>query len=620
MLFDVRVTAFDPQVAVDPVEALMRLFKIDRAFAREVVHRLPRVIKRGVPLDTAKRLCQVLERIGARTEILVSERTDAPAAPEAAREPLDGARTIARDPVPRAPAHQGGTPHSANGRSSGRGLPPPSAAAVAQAPNLQAPGASQAPAGPAALAALVRRSLPQPQGRAEAAASLPMPSLANPALQDDAAAGRPISGVLETRNARALRDQAQARASMPDPGMRDARRQELRVDPRLVDTHSESRPDGVRAPQHFEAEPSSASVRSVLKQAGVDDGTMSGHVSLPMGSWGDSEESRVSAALGRASLPGGSVPDNGQLSQRPSQVALPAPKPSVKEILARRSLAPVERISRVPGDTLSGSTPNPSRQALSMPAFNARGASLGDEIDDLPGVSDQRKKLAILSWTLLILASIASAGLFFVGLAAKVWSRKRRRLLELSELQASALLVGPAQLPDLYNCVKQLAIRFEISPSPRLYVTERTSRKVQSYVQRGGLVIVMDAAFLSSVARYEAGYIVQFALAHEMAAYALGQHGTVRGTLAELWAKIKRGDLLSADALAAKAMSDKNEPVRALASLLCGPELVHLVDLSELERQTTSQEQDAVAHKDASEDATYLLPRIQHLRRAAQTK
>ena len=61
MLFDVRVTAFDPQAAVDPVEALMRLFKIDRAFAREVVHRLPRVIKRGVPLETARRLSQVLE-------------------------------------------------------------------------------------------------------------------------------------------------------------------------------------------------------------------------------------------------------------------------------------------------------------------------------------------------------------------------------------------------------------------------------------------------------------------------------------------------------------------------------------------------------------------------------
>ncbi|HEX6239275.1 MAG TPA: ribosomal protein L7/L12, partial [Polyangiales bacterium] len=74
MLFDVRITAFDPQAAVDPVEALMRLFKIERAFAREVVHRLPRVIKRGVPLETAQRLSQVLERIGARVEVLVSER------------------------------------------------------------------------------------------------------------------------------------------------------------------------------------------------------------------------------------------------------------------------------------------------------------------------------------------------------------------------------------------------------------------------------------------------------------------------------------------------------------------------------------------------------------------
>lgn len=626
----------------------MRLFKIDRTFAREVVHRLPRVIKRGVPLETARRLSQVLERIGARVEILVSERTEDQPAPAPAQEPLDGARTIARDPLqrgrgdvtgsPHGAGQHGGSPHPSLARGAGRGLPPPSAAAVAQAPSLPSQAAPQA--GPAALAALVRRSVPQPQGRAEAAASLPnMVSLPNPAIQEESRNGQPISGVLEARAARALREQAAARASMPDPSVRDPRRaaapqydaraqqQDARkVDPRLVDTHSESRPDGSRPLHHqsFDSEMSSASVRAVLQQAAGEDVGFGGRVSLPMGSWSepDNEESRVSAALGRASLPGGSTPDNAQLSQRPSQVALPAPKPSVKEILARRTLSPPERISRVPGETIPSGAPGaPVRQQLVLPAFNARGPSLGDDIDDLPGVAEQRQKLALLSWTLLLLASIASAGVFFALLAAKVWARKRRRTLALRELQASALLVGPAQLPDLYNCVKQLAIRMEISPSPRLYVAERTPRKLQSFVQNNSLVIVMDAALLSSVARHEAGYIVQFALAHEMAAFALGQHGTVRATLAELWAKIRRGDLLSADALAAKGMADKNEPVRALASLLCGPELAHLVDLAELERQTTSQEQEGLAHRDASEDATFLLSRILHLRRAvAETK
>jgi hypothetical protein len=633
MLFDVRVTAFDPQAAVDPVEALMRLFKIDRAFAREVVHRLPRVIKRGVPLDTARRLSQVLERIGARVEILVSERTEEPPAQvpaPAPQEQLDGARTIARDPVARGPRERGdlagsphnGAPHPSLARGAGRGLPPPSAAAVAQAPNVP----SQAPAqqaGPAALAALVRRSIPQQQGRAEAASLPNMVSLPNPGLQEEAPNGQPISGVLEARSARALREQAASRASLPDPSLRDARRGDGRaalevrkVDPRLVETHSE----GPRPGQAFDSEMSSASLRSVLKQAAADDGALSGRVSLPMGSWSepDNEESRVSAALGRASLPGGSMPDNAQLGQRPSQVSLPAPKPSVKEILSRRTLSPGERISRVPGDTIPSGVPSaPMRQQLALPTFNARGSSLGDDIEDLPEIAEQRRKLALFSWLLLLLASIASAGLFFALLATKVWARKRRRILELRELQASSLLVGPAQLPDLYNCVKQLAIRLEISPSPRLYVAERTPRKVQSFVQNNSLVIVMDAALLSSVARHEAGYIVQFALAHEMAAFALGQHGTVRSTLAELWAKIRKGDLLCADALAAKAMADKNEPARALASLLCGPELAHLVDLAELERQTVSQEQEGLAHRDASEDATFLLPRILHLRRAA---
>jgi hypothetical protein len=651
MLFDVRVTAFDPQVAVDPVEALMRLFKIDRGFAREVVHRLPRVIKRGVPLETARRLSLVLERIGARVEILVSERAEGQAAPGAEAEQ----RAPARDPAPEkqqrersestghASLPQGSgqhapKAHAAMSRSTGRGLPPPSAAAVAQAPTqLSAPVPSQPPShqGQAALAALVRRSLPQnqasreptprPSFAAEASASLASlaASMPNPAIrQEESAAGRPISGVLEARTARALRDQAAARASVPEQGMRASRRQEGR-DPRLVDTHSETRADAPRAAaQMFESEMPSASVRAVLKQALADESALSGRVSLPMGSWSDAaegEDSRVSASLARASLPGSSLPDNAQ--QRPSQVALPAPKPSVKEILSRRTLSPPERISRVPGETLpSGSPGAPTRQQLALPMFNARGGSLSDEIEDLPDVTEQRRRLALISGVLLLLASVASAGLFFALLAAKVWSRKRRRLLELRELQSSALLVGPAQLPDLYNCVKQLAIRMEISPSPRLYVAERPPRRIQSYVQRGGLVIVLDAALLGSVARLEAGYIVQFALAHEMAAYALGQHGTVRDTLAELWAKVRKGDLLSADALAAKAMPDRNEPVRALASLLCGPELAHLVDLGELERQTTSQEQEGLAHRDASEDASFLLPRIQYLRRAAQPK
>jgi hypothetical protein len=657
MLFDVRVTAFDPQVAVDPVEALMRLFKIDRAFAREVVHRLPRVIKRGVPLETARRLSQVLERIGARVEILVSERAEGQPTPASEAE----ARAAAREPTkpreradveargatreqnqapaytgtPQGGAQQGGTPQTGVARATARGLPPLSATAVAQAPG---PAQTQAAAqqGQAALAALVRRSMPQAQpGRegaprasygGEARASLPnqsSASLPNAALQEPAA-GRPISGVLEARTARALREQVAPRASMPEPGMRDGRAQDPRkADPRLAETHSETRADPPRALQQqpFDAEMPSASVRAVLKQA-ADDVALSGRLSLPMGSWSDAaeaEDSRVSPALVRASLPGGSVPENGQ--QRPSQVALPSPKPSVKELLARRTLSPPERISRVPGDTMpSGSPSAPSRQQLALPVFSARGPSLSDDIEDLPGVAEQRRTLALVSWLLLALASLASAGLFFLLLVTKVWASARRRRHELRELQASALMVGPAQLPDLYNCVKQLAIRLEISPSPRLYVAERPPRKVQSYLHNGGLFIVLDAGLLGTACRLDAGYIVQFALAHEMAGYALGQHGTVRRVLAELWAKVRRGDLLSADALAAKAMADRNEPVRALASLLCGAELAHLVDLAELERQTTSQEQEGGLPGDASEHASFLLPRIQVLRRAAQAK
>ncbi|HEX6243059.1 MAG TPA: hypothetical protein VFZ61_19230, partial [Polyangiales bacterium] len=252
---------------------------------------------------------------------------------------------------------------------------------------------------------------------------------------------------------------------------------------------------------------------------------------------------------------------------------------------------------------------------LTLPVFNARGPSLADEVEELPGSPELRRSRWFTSWLLWVLASLVTLGVFGAVTGLYLVTRQRRRAAGLRELAASALLVGQAQLPDLYHCVKQLAIRLELSPSPRLYVAERCPQKVQSFVQRGGLVIVLDAGLLGAAARVNAGYVVQFALAHEIAAFALGQHGFWRRTLASLWASVRRAELLSADALASKLMNDRNEPVRALAAWLCGPELAHLVDLGELERQATSQEQEARVHGDSSEDVLYLLPRIQQLRK-----
>jgi hypothetical protein len=598
MLFDVRVTAFDPQAAVDPVEALMRLFKIERAFAREVVHRLPRVIKRGVPLETAQRLSQVLERIGAQVEILVSERTQvgAPAGADKVRaERADRAEAAASSP-------QTGTPRATLGRVQQQ--PASGGAASAQASVSTATQQAQALA--QAQPAVARRSLPSAVQRADAT-----PSLSHPMMHEDAAP-RTISGVLDARTARALREQvSQARPSLAEPSV---------PDPRFTETRAEGRAAVRAEDQPFDAEMPSASVRALLKSTS-DDG-MVGRLSLPMGSWADAstaEDSRVAAAPQRTSLPQSAPANETQRSGQgsASAVGLPAPKPSVKEILARRSLQsgsqPEGRGSKVPGEI--GAAVVTSSQRLVLPAFTARGPSVADEIEELPGALELLRKRFALTWTLLALASLMTAGLLAVGVVFKLIAQGRRQRVQLRELMASALLVGQSQLTELYNCVKQLAIRLEISPSPRLYVAERCPRKVQSFVQDGSLVIVVDAGLLGSVARLDAGYIVQFALAHEMAAYALGQRRWTRKMLASLWASVRKSDLLSADALAAKLMADRNEPVRALASLLCGPELAHLVDLGELERQTTSQEQEAKLHGDSSEDASYLLPRISHLRK-----
>jgi hypothetical protein len=609
VLFDVRVIAFDPHAAVDPVEALVRLFKIDRSFAREVVHRLPRVIKRGVTLEMAQRLGQVLERIGAQVEILVSERV-----PDQSEGPQPAASLPAGASV-------GGMSRS----TLGKGLPPPSPEALVQQPSNT--NTNMAPA-------LVRRAGPYAAARPEALASLPEPSL-------------------NEEGAAPLRHLANVRASLPQP-----------------------LPS--RRPSAVAQEPATPNVRTPAsaRQALPNESAM-GRLSLPMGTWSDPTEQEdsgvtrasvadaVAAAVVDARVPArapearpsareqraearpapreeeargfGREQTNGrgfgreqtdgrgfgrevtQENERPSMVGGPLAKPSVKEILARRSLsqtgAGVERITR-PGEPSASAVPGARAEPLALPTFSAKGSSIADDVEELPETVSLRRKLTFVTVLIFMIAGVFSAGL----LPLVVWIGRvvkgRQRVRTLRERQASSVLVGQAQLPELYHCVKHLAIRLELSPSPRLYVVERLPTKVQSFTQGGNLVIALDATLLSICARRDAGYVVQFLLAHEMAAHILGQHRGGREFLASTWANLRKHELFSADAVAAKLMADRSEPIRALSALLCGPELAHLIDLNELDRQASNQEQDAArAQASADDDPSYLLPRILHLRR-----
>jgi hypothetical protein len=590
VLFDVRVIAFDPHAAVDPVEALIRLFKIDRTFAREVVHRLPRVIKRGVTLEMAQRLGQVLERIGAQVEILVSER-GADAADSAQR--ASGSLVLARAIL-------------------GKGLPPPSPEALVHEPaNTQT-----APS-------LVPRTRVYGESR-PALASLPEPS-----QQEDGSAP--------------LRQLANVRASLPQPDQRrtastprvEAREPGLEARGRAREAFPEAPATGGRALARNSLpgqEPApgrlsqpgngSAPGRHSLPGNGPAPGRHSlpgngpgpGRLSLPMGSWSDveQEESRVT----RASLPDANAAPF-QDPERPSTAQQGLGKPSVKEILARRSLSQtspgVERITR--GET-NAAAPGARAEPLALPTFAAKGPSIADDIDELPETLSLRRKLSFLTVLIFLGAGVFSAGLLPLAVWISRSVQKRRRARALRERQASSLLVNHAQLAELYHCVKHLAIRMELSPSPRVYVVERLPTKVQSFTQNGGLVIALDAQLLSVCARRDAGYVVQFLLAHEMAAHVLGQHRGGRQLLMALWANLRKHELFSADALAVKLMPDRNDAVRALSAQLCGPELAHLIDLNELDRQASNQEQEAAkAQTSGEEDPSYLLPRILFLRR-----
>jgi hypothetical protein len=630
VLFDVRVIAFDPHAAVDPVEALIRLFKIERAFAREVVHRLPRVIKRGVSLEMAQRLGQVLERIGAQVEILVSER--APDQPE-----VMAPSTASLSNLPRA--------------TLGKGLPPPSPEALVAEPSNNQMGPALVPRArqqtaprPEAFGSLpqpsheedgslplrqlanVRASLPQSQPESRRQANIPrgvdargQSTEARGNAREQATEARGY-GRERTTEARGREQSSEARAPAREPG----------IEPRtMVREPSEQRPvrdsfgeapgtgtngralarnslPGEQAPVRLslpDNEPASS------RQAGH--GPAPGRLSLPMGSWseGDAEESRVT----RASVSGASVSPFSE--ERSSSANLPLAKPSVKELLARRTNPGLERISRV--ETGAPPAPGARAEALALPTFSAKGSSIADDIDELPETVSLRRKLTFVTVLIFIVAGVFSAGLLPLAAWLSRAAAKRRRARTLRQRQASSVLVGHAQLPELYNCVKHLAMRLELSPSPRVYVVDRLPTKVQSFTQRGGLVIALDAQFLAMCARRDAGYALQFLLAHEMAAHVLGQHRGGRQLLMSMWANLCKHELFSADALAVKLMADRNDAVRALSAQLCGPELAHLIDLNELDRQASNQEQEASkAQASADDDPTYLLPRILFLRKA----
>jgi hypothetical protein len=580
VLFDVRVIAFDPHAAVDPVEALIRLFKIERAFAREVVHRLPRVIKRGVTLEMAQRLGQVLERIGAQVEILVSERNaDQSEGGPRSNEPLS---------LPRA--------------TLGKGLPPPSPEALVHEPSNMHPSNTQM--GPA----LVPRARPLAAGRPEALGSLPEPSQ-------------------HEEGAAPLRQLANVRASLPQP---EVRRQGTA--PRAAEARTPAREPGVESrtlvrETGFEAPAANgrALARNSLpnnepalaRPSLTNNEPVRGRLSLPMGNWSEAEqeESRVT----RASLSDAGAAPFGE--ERPSSANLPLGKPSVKEILARRSLSQtspgLERITRGEANA-PAVVPGARAEPLTLPTFSAKGPSIADDIDELPETISLRRKLSFLTVLIFVFAGVFSAGLLPLAIWIGRSAARGRRARTLRERQASSVLVGHAQLPELYHCVKHLAMRLELSPSPRVYVVERLPSKVQSFTQRGGLVIALDAQLLSICARRDAGYVVQFLLAHEMAAHVLGQHRGGRQLLMAMWANLRKHELFSADALAAKLMAERNEPVRALSAQLCGPELAHLIDLNELDRQASNQEGEATkAQATTDDDPSYLLPRILFLRRAA---
>jgi hypothetical protein len=628
MLFDVRVIAFDSPVA-DPVDALVRVFKVERAIAKELVSRLPRVIKRGVPIETAQRFCDVLERMGARTEIVMSpagaKEPEPARAPEPVRapepEPLRGAVQRAAPPRTRQSmpkVHQAlPTPKAALGGALQQG---PANANAHDRARASRPSSTQSSSGS------VMFSLPEPV--TQDGIGLLRPGVGRPAEPPRSSAESPMRARMRGEELGAVR----VRHGLPEP--REPDPLEADIDGLVERALGEAPTRPSRRPTIAQEPEESRITRTQMLVADSTPPTGRSTVLPEISAHHASAPAQVTP-VHAAPVHTARTVDANFRPARPASELEPA-APPVAAIVA----SPVAPLSAAPLSPAPLSSPlaaplpaplhtpaaapqaalvthtavKPAPTTLALPAMVVHGPSVDLKQAEL----DAGKKLANKLWGLSVFMYLALA-LITLGLSAlcslaafaldgwRRWSRVRA-------MQGSALPVGQAQLPELYACVKQFAVRLDLKTVPRLYLGRRATSDVIAVPLRGELHVLLDGDMLASHVETGSTHVVSFLLAHELSRFALGHRKRMHAALAYFWPMVRRFDALSADAAATQLLVDRSLAQRALLGILAGTRMAPLLDFAELDRQTASHERAAIRYTPALDDGPgFLLARIYHM-------
>jgi hypothetical protein len=604
MYFDVRVLAFDPHSTEDPVDALVRVFRVERAIARELVHRLPRVIKRAVTLETAQKFCDVLERMGARTEIVMS--ANAPKEPEPV-EPVPAAREPMRHPPARSVPGKPGA-----GRPQ-QGLPAPSAAMLAPVVS-HGPANGNAGGFPASgNRAAARSSQGQPEIFRNSDSSvffLPEPSTqdAMRILPPRGAAPRP--SVREER--RGGIEEVRVRHGLPAPREPDPLEADIAglVDRALVEVPTvppapappatarrDFRP--ARPVPEFEPVPSTPLRDAVLHDA--------------------YEEPALPEPLLRETARTREVPTARESRPQPARESIPQParEPAPQPV---REAAPLPARDPPAASVRDAAQAPAAAKPFALPSLALPGSAVDLKELELRGNRSLRRSLTLLSALMFAALTLATLGVALLVALGAWLADGTRRWLRVRAMQGSAVPVGQAQLPELYAWVKQLGLRLDLARLPRLYVGRGAGADLVAVPFHGELHVLVDGDAFAAHVRAETHHVMSFLLAHELASYALGQRRRVRALLAALWPSLGRSEALAADVVAAELMGDRSLAQRALATLLAGSAMAELLDSTELDRQGASHERGSWVYAPALDAGTgFLLSRLHHMQQGHPT-
>lgn len=208
-----------------------------------------------------------------------------------------------------------------------------------------------------------------------------------------------------------------------------------------------------------------------------------------------------------------------------------------------------------------------------------------------------------------IVLAVSMVGLMLIPIVFITQWIMRKRIRTL--LHGSGIQVNDQQFPEINAVVKQMAARVGLKEMPLVYIVEAASMNGFALKLGKASFIILTDDMIHSPLRSGDFRTLGFIIAHEIAHLAQGHTGGIRGMLSN-FPPLHRLDELSADALSAALVNDRQLAVKSLALLTVGPELLPSLNLEALAKQAREVAADKGAWKKAEQQLSHplLLRRI----------